>query len=306
MGQDNGNSRGLRLWLLAAMTAPLAHNAGMGWLSMLLAGLGMLPLTLLSGNGWKELGKTASLAEFVWLAVTAGVLLQNSGSCWPASNHERFVPLVLLALAACTRLHAAVPAGAVCGLCMLVLTAPLVAAGIGQVELQWLKPAGAGQWSGETLVVFLIPALLGIWNSGKQGRGTILAAAASIGVLFAMLTQGILSPWVAATTPDALRQVGRTIGFGVFGRMEPVLAVAMTIGWYALTALLIGSAAEIGKNLRLPPKSAAFIASAIAGLIVVFRIQISGAFFVIISLILWILLPGCMEKYHVIKNEKSA
>ena len=70
----NRNSRQMVCTLLA-VTAPLAHCAGVGYVAVLLAAGAMLPLTVVSRDGLKRISKPEALVELVWL----GLVLGSSG-----------------------------------------------------------------------------------------------------------------------------------------------------------------------------------------------------------------------------------
>lgn len=289
-------SRQMTVWLAAAMSAPLAHFSGAGWVAVGLAALAMLPLTLLPREGWGNLGERMRMVEFLWLSAAAGLLLENSGVYWPASQNEVFVPLTLLVLAVLTKLTAAPRVGTVVGMCLAVLYLPVLFGGAAQVELRWLAPASDGMWSGPLLITFLLPALAGIWRREKQGRGQTLALCGGIGVLFGLLTQGILSPHVAAGLPDAFHQMGRSMRLGSISRIEPIVAVAVTLGWYALCSFLLSSAVQLAKGTGMGERTAVLAAAAIAAGVILARVQLPDAAVVILSLFLWVLVPACTPK----------
>lgn len=287
--------RQMTIWIAAASCAPLAHASGAGWLSVALGALAMLPLTLLPAH-WDGLSKGVRAVEFVWLAAAAGLLLQNSGIYWPASQNELFVPLTLLALTVLPKQTVLPRTGAVVGLCMAVLFVPVLTGAAAQLEPGWLLPEKA-RWPDWLPLTLLLPALAGI-HGQSQNRGVTALACAGIGIFLALITQGILSPRIAASLPDAFHQMSRSISLGVLSRMEPVAAVAITLGWYALCGFLFSGA------MRLFPgneKIGKIAFAAIAAAFVLFRVQLPGLFSLVLSLFLWVLIPGCTPKK---KNEK--
>ena len=93
----HNSSKQHTLWLLAALTAPLAHFSGCGWLTAAVTAAAILPLTLIP-KSWEGMSKLLALAELLWLGAAAGILLQNSAVYWPSDN-DWVVPLTLLTLA---------------------------------------------------------------------------------------------------------------------------------------------------------------------------------------------------------------
>ena len=98
-------------WLLAALSAPLAHFSGCGWLSASLAAAVILPLTLVP-KCWEGMSRPLAQIQILWLGLLPGLLLKNSAYYWPSDN-ELVVPLSLLALAAITPKSSAPRIGAV-------------------------------------------------------------------------------------------------------------------------------------------------------------------------------------------------
>ena len=116
------------LWLLAAMSAPLAHFSGSGWLMTALAASAVLPLTLLP-KAWEGMTKPLLLLQLLWLGAVAGALLSGSPAYWPSDN-DLAVPLTILVLAALTGAPAAPRIGALLALCMALLTIPAAVSGV--------------------------------------------------------------------------------------------------------------------------------------------------------------------------------
>lgn len=300
MNRQEITPRQMTVWLAAAASAPLAHASGAGWLALALGALTVLPLTLLP-SGWDGLGQWVRVVEFAWLSVVTGLLAQNSGVYWPASQNEEFVPLVLLVLAALTGRFAAPRVGAVIGLCLAVLYVPVFTGGAAQVEPNWLKPV-VGKWSGLALVTFLLPALSGVWHTACRDRGRAALACVAVAILFGLLTQGILSPGVAAKLPDAFHQMSRSIRIGVLSRIEPLTAVAVTLGWYALCSFLLSAAMELAQGFRIQEKTSRLAFVAASSAIALLHVELPGALVVVLSLVLWVLVPICTcEK----KNQKK-
>ena len=112
------------IWLLAALSAPLAHFSGSGWLTAALAALAVLPLTFLPKD-WSRMGKPLATIQIAWLSAVVGTLLSGSSAYWPSDNHWA-VPLTILTLAAWTGTASAHRIGAVVGFCMALLAIPVL------------------------------------------------------------------------------------------------------------------------------------------------------------------------------------
>lgn len=268
------------LWLLAALAAPLAHYAGCGWALALLAALAVLPLGLIP-KCWEEMPRSLAVIQFLWLGAVAGTFLQNSGAYWPSDNRLA-VPLTILALAAVTNSAAGPRIGAVLAFCMALLAIPAAVSGAGTVKLEWLRPA-IGPWPWALTLIFLLPNLPA---AGPAGKGTCLVLAGVLAGVLALLTQGTISPPVAASLPDAFWQTGRTLGY-----LEPVIAVGITFGWYALAVYLLQSARQVARSAGMKGIWAGVLATGTAAAVLLLRWQLGYPIMTLFSSFLWVLSP---------------
>lgn len=271
------NTKPNTLWLLAAFAAPAAHFSGCGWLAAGMATAVILPLSAIP-KSWRGLPKPVALAEVLWLGIVAGSLLPESGKYWP-SDSSLAVPLTILGLAAFTNAAAAPRVGAMLAFCMALLAVPLAVSGAKEINIAWLRP-GLSPVSGGLVLALLFPAL----PIGGRGKG--VGAAGGLTVLLAALVQGIIGMKVAPAVPDAFYQTARSIGY-----LEPVVAVGMTLGWYAMTIFMFQCAGEIAERSGLCRKNAGVLAVGTAAAFVVLLQQPSGWFLSILSAFLWVLIP---------------
>ena len=267
------------LWLLAAMSAPLAHFSGSGWLVTAMAASAVLPLTLLP-KAWDGMPKPLLLLQLLWLGTVAGALLTGSAVYWPSDN-DLAVPLTILALAALTGVPAAPRIGALLALCMALLTIPAAVSGAARLEPEWLRPT-VGEWPWGLTLALLLPCLPAAKESGKHGAvlGGLLALALSV------LVQGTISPQVAASVSDPFYQSARTLGY-----LEPILAVGITLGWYALTIYLLQSARTIASEGGMNEIWASVLVLGTAAGTVLLRVQLQTPFWALLSTFLWVLSP---------------
>ena len=280
------------LWLLAALAAPLAHYSGSGWLVTALAALAVLPLTALPKR-WDGQGRAGALVQLLWIGVIAGALLRSSAAYWPSDN-ALAVPLTLLVLAALTDAAAAPRVGAVLAFCMALTAIPGVLSGAARAEPDWLRPV-SGPWPWMLCLVLLLPNLPAAGETARSRGG---AYAAALAALLAALVQGTISARVAAAVPDPFYQTARTLG-----RLEPVLAAGITLGWYALTGYLLHSARSIAQSSGLGNRWATVLVTGTAALVLLTKVQLpqpSGALF---SGLLWVLVPLLNKIKNVEKNE---
>lgn len=281
------------LWLLAAFAAPAAHFSGGGWLAAALTALAVLPLSLLPRR-WVGMAKPVALAEAVWLGIVAGSLLANSAAYWPSDN-DLAVPLTILTLAALTNAAAAPGTGAVVAFCMGLLALPAAVAGVSGLEFRWLRPA-MPVWSGGLALAMLLPALP---CSASEGKGRGLLTAGVLAVLLSALVQGVVAPEVAISLPDPFYQTARTLG-----HLEPVVAAGMTLGWYALTTLLLKSGSSIAENAGFRRRTASVLPVGTATASVLFLQQPNAWFVTITSAFFWVLIPFLHKMKLFQKSEK--
>ena len=267
------------VWLLAALAAPLAHFSGSGWLTAVFAAFIVLPLSLLPKD-WSELNQPLAAIQIGWLGAVAGSLLTESSAYWPSDNHWA-VPLTILALAAWTRTAAAPRIGAVIALCMALLSIPTVLSAASHIEFAWFAPR-LGEWPWGLTLALLFPNLPAGEGSGRKGLlyGGLLAAGLSA------LVQGTISAAVAGEVNDPFYQTARTLGY-----LEPVVASAITLGWYAMIAYLLQSAKIIAKESGMDSMWASVLATGTATIFVLAKRQLHTPFWTVLSAFLWVLNP---------------
>lgn len=276
------------LWLLAALAAPLAHFSGCGWLTALIAAAVLLPLSFIPKT-W-TFPKPLALIQILWLGIVAGTLLPGSAAYWPSGN-QTAVPLTLLTLAALTRAVNAPRVGAVLAFCMGLLALPAAVSGAARLEPAWLKPEILKWEPGLILSLLLINLPFGTVRKGR-----CVASAALLSVVLAVLVQGILSPGVAAALSDPFYQTARTIGY-----MEPIVAAAMTLGWYAMAALLCACASRIAAEGGFGERLPSVLVWWTAGTTILLKWQLSAPILMGLSAFLWVLSPF-FQKMKKVKN----
>lgn len=271
--------------MLMAVSAPLAHYSGVGYMAVVLAAGAMLPLVLLAGDGMKRITKPEAAVELLWLGLVLGMLMDVSGANWPGNRSEIAVPLALLALAviggdsgkrirACTTL----------GWVLLILAVPVLVAGLSALEPEWLKPE-PGKWSGELIAALLFPAALGI---GKRTRAKGILFIGAVAAILAAGIQGVLGAGTAELYDSPLYEAGRCIGNGGF---EMIVSAALTLGWYAFASMGMGAAEFFGKKLGLSDRSSRLGAALLAGAVVLTGWQAEQGVLTAGCLALWVLIP---------------
>ena len=268
-----------RYWLLAALFAPLAHYSGSGWLTAALTAAAVLPLTLVP-KSWEGIGKPLAVIQLLWLGAVAGALLTESAAYWPSDN-TLAVPLTILALAAWTSAAAAPRTGAVAAFCIFLLVIPALPSAAARVEPGWLKPT-IGPWSWGLTLALLLPNL----PAGEKGRGKELVYGGTMALILSAIAQGTISPGVAASVPNPFYQTARTLG-----HLEPVLAAAVTLGWYALAIYILQSARHIARECKIGRLWAGVLVLCTAAGAILLKWQLHAPFWSVLSAFLWVLTP---------------
>ena len=281
------------LWLLAAASAPMAHFSGCGWLTALVTAVVILPLTLIP-KSWEGMPRVLALLQIFWLGAVAGLLIQNSAAYWP-SNQKWVVPLTLLALAVATPKRAAPRIGTVLAFCIGLLALPVAVSGAAHIEPKWMS-GRIGSWPTALTLVFLLPSLPAAGEERKIGRSIPVALAA---ILLAVLVQGTISLEVAGRVEDPFYQTARTLGY-----LEPVAAVGMTLGWYAMAVYLLHNAFVIAATSEIGHKTASVLPAGTALAALLLKWQPSVQICTVLSALLWVLIPFSTKIKKSKKDEK--
>ncbi len=283
------------LWLLAAASAPLVHFSSCGWFPALLAALAAVPLTLLP-KCWDGMPRVLALIQILWLGAVAGALLKNSAVYWPSDN-DLVVPLTLLALAAVTGEKSAPRIGAVLAFCAALLALPMAVSGAAHMEPGWIKWT-TGPWPmGQSLVLLFLS--LPAAGEAQKGRRSIWLGL--LAVLPALLVQGTISAEVAFSVGDPFYQTARTLGY-----LEPVVAVEVTLGWYAMAVFLLRSGNKIAETGGIGGKTAYVLPVGTAAAVILFQQQPGVWFWTALSVFLWVLVPFLNKIKKAKKEEKRA
>ena len=269
-------SKQSQIWLLAALAAPIAHFSGCGWLTVLITAALVLPLAILEKD-W-SFPRPVAFVQILWLGIVAGSLLPGAAACWPSDNSVA-VPLTLLTLAALTGAAKAPRIGAVLAFAMGLLALPVALSGAAHLNPGWLAPTPFA-WNPMLVLVLLLTSLpvagkgKGIWYTG------VLALA------IAVLEQGVLSLYVAASLPDPEYQTARALGY-----LEPVASAALTMGWFSVASVLFASAADIAKKSGISQRLSYVLVWCTGLPLLIFKWQLPAPFLMGLSAFLWCFTP---------------
>lgn len=225
-------------WILVASAAPAAHFlSGTTWY---LVPAGTLVAWLFWAYSPPAQGKILSLLG----VAAAGLMLCRSVSCmtdgWQDFGAGPVMPLTILALAvwACWRQDGR-SRRVCCTLFWLVtpLLAVVLAAGIKEIHWdRFMRPEI--RWDADGIWVLLLPCLWAGEEHGRRWKGWALGLTILCTAL-AAVTWGCLGP-----EGSFYDLAGSLNLFGVVQRFEPVVAAALTMGWFCFACYLMTAAAE--------------------------------------------------------------
>lgn len=277
------NNRQL-LCTLLAVSAPLAHYSGVGYMAVLLAAGAMLPLTVLAGDGLRRVSGPEAALELLWLGVAMGSLIGVSGANWPGEKADVVVPVILLILTAVTGNRERSLRS--CSTLFWIIAVPgalVLTAMTGKLEPEWMKPE-PGDWTGGLIAALLYPSLNGT-DKETDGKQSVMIGLTAVAL--ATLIQGGLGIAAGKMRRSPLYELGRCIGNGGF---EIIVSVVLTISWYGFASMGMRAAESLGKRLRLTGTESRILVSFVAAVTVV-----SGGLKQE-----WLLITGCLTAWILI------
>lgn len=300
-------------WIIGGMSAPLAYLAGRdSWLTVLVVGVVccvLCRLVHLAADIQAEHSRWYCAVQVIWLAVISREIGGWTAQCWPTGNGFPLVPITLLVLATFAAWDGAERAsrtGSVLFWFLVLLYGIILASGVQNLELAYLKP-DIKLPSPLLIVVFLIPAAASFLPSEKRGSSIALGAVLLLSVAVSMLTAGTLSLQVAQSSRLPFYEFSKSLSlFGIAERFEAFVSVALTIGFFSLLAFLISAAGHLTERV-LPGRGRAgvLITAGLAGTLMVLLPKIPALLLACLSIMLWGFLPLILAGYQGIKKSKK-
>jgi len=296
----------MQAWLAAAMFAPLAHYSGGAWpillvLSMLSLGLtGLLP----EDPGTIRTSKALCLLEFVWILILGGHYLSLSAAYWPGERSELVVPAVLLLLGAYGCTGRPDRTAGVLFWMLLLLLIPFGLAAVRDAQVNWILSEKL-QCSAWVVPVLLLPAAASwcVEESRKKSMGWIPYL---LGLGTWCATSAVLSPNIAMALDLPFRDLSRSLDLGAGSRFESLASVLITLGWFALAAMLIKLSVLLLKELGIREKMLPWFAVAPMIVLSWLNVQPNPLFSAGMTLVLWVFVPILHSRKNAKKSEKSA
>ena len=294
-------------WLIVAMSGPFAYFAGrQNWTAILFVSvICMLALwAVLSRPTCKLLTwPFLCLLECGFLVVACVAASSWSSNIWPTGRGYPVVPLTLLALATASSWVGANRASKGIGVLfwmIAILYNILLTFGLRNVELGYLMP----QWETPeplTWFVFLLPLVAQFLPIEKDKKlNGYIPALAGLALLLTLWTEGNLLLHVAKQIEWPFYEAGESVRlFGIANRLEPLISVAATIGFYGLYSLLLSGTFHLTEGARPGwGKYGVLTAGVLSGIGVLLKLTISGFVLCAGAFVLWILLPILVSFFH--------
>ena len=251
-GKDLGEKQ-LKLWLVTAMSAPLAQTVGgMSWVTVLVTGIvcgGFLFVIRRAREGICNFPGWLSALAQIWLLIRLLYLLGEAENCWQADQSGAFVPLILLllgGLSACKGMKAA--AGVACILFYFIAAGygATAVASVKSMQYSWMFTGVSGVQP-RLIAAFLHPAVMLLFSGERRPLGPVLLGGlAGVGGILALLINGVLSAGMAAGYQNSFYEMSRSVSFlGSVERIESLTAAILVLGWFAMFSLHFSALSEV-------------------------------------------------------------
>ena len=296
----------MQAWLTAAMFAPLAHYSGGSWPVLLVLSLLSLGLTglLPEDPGEIRTSKALCLLELIWILILGGHYLSLSAAYWPGERSELVVPAVLLVLGGYSCTGRPDRTAGVLFWMLLLLLIPFGLAAVRDARSAWILPEKL-QCSAWVVPILLLPAAA-CWCVGKDRNKSMTWKPYLLGLGTWCATSAVLSPNIAMALELPFRDLSRSLDLGAGSRFESLASVLITLGWYALAALLVKLSVLLLKELGVRKKLSPWLAvTPMIGLSWL-NVQPNPLFSAGMTLVLWVFVPLLHSRKNSKKSEKRA
>ena len=314
MMNKNISSARLGEWLIVAMSGPFAYLAGRQSWTTILAVSAICLLAL-----WAVLARPTSkllalpflcLLEYGFLTAVCFATSSWSSDIWPTGQGYPVVPLTLLGLSIASAWFGANRASKGIGVLfwmIAILYSILLSLGLRNVEPRYLMP----KWETPAPTIwfaFLLPCaaqFLPRENDKRSNR--YIAALAGLALLFALWTEGNLSLDAAQQVSWPFYEAGESVHlFGIANRLESLISMAVTIGFYGLYSLLLSGTFHLAEGIRSGwGKYGVLTAGILSGAGVLRKVTIPGFVLVAGAFVLWIALPVFGSLFSEKKRKKT-
>lgn len=287
-------------WIFVAMTAPLAQMAGgSGWVQVIAVGLIGLLFCWFALKMRQPQPRLICALQWVWVILTAAVLLRETANSWPMGDAYPVVPLAILALALWAAQKGTQAASSASGTLLYIVVIGFVlilAAGLGQVE--WTKELEQPRKMNPGLIlVFLLPCAAEAIPGAKKQANRGLLGCFLFAALCALVVQGILSADVMEQTETPFYEMSRGLELlGMWERFEALVCALLTAGWFAMLELLLCAGGFLFLSVwKKDYQIGVWVTAGIAFLAMLCNMRINATILGFSGLICWGILPGITQ-----------
>ena len=287
-------------WLALAMSAPFAYLAGrQSWLTLLVTEIVCMAafgLVLLRPTHKLLSYPIFCLVEYIFLIAVCTATAVLSSGAWPTGRGYPIVPLTLIVLATVSAYWGADRASKGMGVLFwltIILYSVLLCFGLKNIQLQNLRPRLETPYPIAWFVLLLPCVIQFIPQSHKKKGQYGYSLLGAVAVAFAVWTEGNLSLQSAKGSAWPFYEAGESVHLlGVANRLEALISVGATVGYYGLYSLLVSAGGHLAE--RCKPgwgNKGTIILGALGAAGVLFQIQISHFVLAVSAFVLWVALP---------------
>ena len=194
--------------------------------------------------------------DLLWMILLLAGMAGQSATCWEDADAYPAIPAILLAVAAWAANRGAWRAGRT-GAVLLWLVLPILGivflAGTADVKWSWVRLKMTPP-DGMLIALLLLPCL-GLFLPRKvnaKGHAFCLVPMAVV-LIASMILDGVLGGEVASNAPNTFYEYSKSVTLlGVAERFEALVACALTVGWFALFAMILSAIYHIAEKIFAP------------------------------------------------------
>lgn len=261
-----------KIFLICSISAPVLHYAALGsWIGLLLiTGICFL-------LSMKEcVGNDFSAIQFFLIIILLGEYAQEASRAWDRSPKMISIILILLAVLSTENVEKIVCAVSIP---FLILIAGVLGTGLGDIELERINES-IGDPILPLVPVLLLPMRFKLKKRENANLFLWIAIASATLIVWIQANLTVLSG--ENIFVGAAQSVS---GIGSITRLDGVVSVILTIGWYSLLSALL-------KNVSFPKEGKMkWIAAIFASLYVLVGFHIAWEIIVLLTIFAWIILP---------------
>ncbi len=304
-------ARPLLVWILCGMTAPAAQLlSGYDWISVMLVGAVcsvMLCIALSTQARWP---KCLWVLQGAWLIIALSACAGYTAESWPMGRTEDIVPVVMLTMAAWSARRGPAIAARMAGVLLVLLVAGyglVLGAGLYQTEWGWVNDRQRIPVA-EAVFLYLLPGAAVCIPKEKLGKRTaVILLLPLIAIIAAVATCGNVNP-VAQVETYGFYEMCRSLSLlGIAERFEALVCALVTVGWFLVLNMLLGSLGCAAQSV-FPGKGQAAVwagATIAAGLYLV-KMPVNVCFLAAGGGICWGLIPVISQGVEALKNMQKS